>query len=391
MNVLNEYGNCLKNIMKGGFRSVTIEEILGETEADINTICTTLGLSTSNAKIALTHYNWNLDETISEYYIKSREVFFYDLEIEEEKSYADIVVLNEYTIDCPSCFELVDSNFIGLTCQHYYCRTCFEKYLNIAISDGITNIRCPSLNCKQIVDNVVIASIVPRNSYAKYLRFIAQKAVDTNNSLIWCRNEKCEAVISRDNFSLDMVMCNCGSIICFRCGEKGHWPVSCEIYSWFEKRDGMKMVNVKDDEIKSVQWLLDFTMPCPSCSFSIQKDGGCNHMSCKSCKYEFCWVCRSPWDSSCYVCKNEAVGLVLHEEQEFIANHIDYNLSHYQLYVIHKNSMKSDRKLKSILFKQLRQYIYEHGIQAIDDCHIICQALEHVFMVRNVVNITLNI
>ena len=31
--------------------------------------------------------------------------------------------------------------------------------------------------------------------------------------------------------------------------------------------------------------------PCPSCGIVIYKDGGCPHMTCQKCQYEFCWVC----------------------------------------------------------------------------------------------------
>lgn len=35
---------------------------------------------------------------------------------------------------------------------------------------------------------------------------------------------------------------------------------------------------------------------CPKCHATIEKDGGCNHMVCKRCRFDFCWVCLGPWE-----------------------------------------------------------------------------------------------
>merc|ERR1719272_156168 len=33
------------------------------------------------------------------------------------------------------------------------------------------------------------------------------------------------------------------------------------------------------------------TQVCPSCGIRTDKDGGCNHMTCKKCGQEWCWTC----------------------------------------------------------------------------------------------------
>lgn len=94
------------------------------------------------------------------------------------------------------------------------------------------------------------------------------------------------------------VVCHCGNDMCFGCGYAAdHRPVLCKIVKLWEKKCA--------DDSETANWLNAHTKECPKCQSTIEKNGGCNHMTCKKCKGEFCWVCMGPWSehgTSWYQC-----------------------------------------------------------------------------------------
>jgi len=66
--------------------------------------------------------------------------------------------------------------------------------------------------------------------------------------------------------------------------------------SWKDQsshRDQKEIWKNSTNEIFSFLWKKLRTKKCPNCKIAIQKNGGCHHMTCQKCKYEFCWLCSA--------------------------------------------------------------------------------------------------
>lgn len=65
-----------------------------------------------------------------------------------------------------------------------------------------------------------------------------------------------------------------------------------------ERRALLHMIWLMDISVTMYQFInLSINLQeCPKCHATIEKNGGCNHMHCSTCKAEFCWVCLGPWE-----------------------------------------------------------------------------------------------
>lgn len=94
---------------------------------------------------------------------------------------------------------------------------------------------------------------------------------------------------SKENSPKKATCDSCKSSFCFLCGMDYHAPTDCHVIK--------KWLTKCADDSETANYISAHTKDCPKCHICIEKNGGCNHMQCFSCKHDFCWMCLGDWKS----------------------------------------------------------------------------------------------
>ncbi|KAK0428616.1 hypothetical protein QR680_010906 [Steinernema hermaphroditum] len=201
--------------------------------------------------------------------------------------------------ECELCCD-DSSDVIHFSCGTLVCKACFGCYLSGKIREnGAAFISCPGHKCSQLIDDDVIMKYC--SDTEGYQKVVINSYVLANNQMKWCPGTDCTRVIevnwSPNERFTKTVQCDCGKTFCFNCYGEQHEPVSCEILRKWEKKSA--------DDSGTMNWIKENTRTCPKCRNVIEKNGGCNHMTCKQpgCGHEFCWICYADWKDHNYQCR----------------------------------------------------------------------------------------
>ncbi|KAI3917587.1 hypothetical protein MKW98_021349 [Papaver atlanticum] len=180
-----------------------------------------------------------------------------------ENPIVDVVAVKEgQEVTCMIRFDAYccEVMFSAASCDHLFCRSCWEGYIGTSISDGpgCLKLRCPEPSCNAAV--------------VKYSRYLLRSCIVGNKRCKWCPAPGCSFAVEFDLGSEDCeVTCNCKYKFCWSCGEEPHRPIDCStIAKWKEKNS---------NESENVNWILANSKPCPKCQRPIEKNHGCMHMS----------------------------------------------------------------------------------------------------------------
>lgn len=196
--------------------------------------------------------------------------------------------------DCSICFD--DAPLLCLRCNHGFCKACWlDQVVTLVKSQKALVVPCLASGCPHVLEDAAVASLLKDSDKALY-RIYTQQVMDSfvseNPMFAFCPSPGCELVvelIEENHANNEAVKCREGHSFCFRCKGEAHEPAPCHyrnFISRFEK-DG----DVSDKVAKSM------SRPCPSCGVNISKISGCNHITCFSCQFHFCWLCSGKFGS----------------------------------------------------------------------------------------------
>ena len=239
--------------------------------------------------------------------------------------------------ECPICMDTKsDFRMINPGCGHLICFQCTQSMVTTALGNVSTQIpiRCPLSNedCKYMITPYTpgIKELLLERDYDKYEKYHILKEYVPANRLKYCPNSQCglpfeinDDIIdtinsppSKANFRLNIACPECETLICIYCNDYAHSNISCKEFQTRQQN--------KSEETSL--YIKNYCKKCPICKVVVQKQqtreqeqhekntglaGGtseCHHVTCGSCKRDFCWTCMKAYTGATYyhrTCPNE--------------------------------------------------------------------------------------
>ena len=303
----------------------------------------------TSVRVLLNHFKWDKQKLYERYYTDDcPEKIFKEANVLSPSKIEELAAKTKFSSspDCEICFLPVpESSKTGLECGHLFCTDCWTEYLTTKIvQDGISlSIQCPSNDCQVLVNDAAVLQLLKNSEHAtKYQILITNNLVECNHLLRWCPAPNCNNAMYVSNGGMQQVKCTCGYSYCYSCSDEWHGPVTCEVLKKWAKKC--------EDDSETINWINANTKDCPKCNNPIEKNGGCNHMTCRkqSCGHSFCWICLKPWRSH-GACNNYNADK--NESKETSRSWLKKYLFYYERY----KAQTESRKLESNLFTVMDQ------------------------------------
>ena len=200
---------------------------------------------------------------------------------EEEK------IENRKKMMCPVCNDefVADEKNKVKNCGHAFCNSCWYNYLYFLINtNNLSKIKCLNYKCPCKLTEEFIINLLNSNNtlIKKYKRYQSEVEIINNPNKKLCPFPNCDSYLEIKNKNEYYVGCKNNHFYCFECLKKPHGKLPCK-------------VNLDKSVLEYASKY--FVKKCPNCSIIVEKKGGCNHIICAKCHYQWCWLCNNKYEN----------------------------------------------------------------------------------------------
>ncbi|XP_065057093.1 E3 ubiquitin-protein ligase parkin-like isoform X2 [Rhopilema esculentum] len=229
---------------------------------------------------------------------------------------------NAFNSPCLGCMDILDP-VLTFPCaeKHSMCLPCFSMFCRSKIRDRMLihvehprhigyTLCCPGGgDCESAyVEDIHHFRVAGNELYEIYQRFATEDLVIQSGGIL-CPGRGCGSGLFPE-LGLRRIVCEkrsggCGLVFCRNCLQDYHYGDCNQLTTGTDAISTDYSVLAQNarksrrDMEKCLKVIRETTKPCPGCKSATEKAGGCNHMTCQRCRFQWCWNCGIEWNSNC--------------------------------------------------------------------------------------------
>ncbi|XP_009148231.2 probable E3 ubiquitin-protein ligase RNF217 [Brassica rapa] len=196
---------------------------------------------------------------------------------------------------CPACYTHVSRPHkleVRSGCFHRICFTCIRDCVSSQLARGDT-VLCPYPGCENELVLEDCRGVVDDDALNLIIHRKKEKAIPVLDR-VYCPKPSCNflmadrdllAIDPRQKKSVERTCVECGLCFCKKYHVPWHYKKTCDE---FKKSQAYLTSDAAlfESLVKTQGWI-----KCPQCATVVQKNGGCQRISCRHCNHKFCYAC----------------------------------------------------------------------------------------------------
>ena len=200
-----------------------------------------------------------------------------------------IIVINENCLICDEKLTQQESIDNFIECFHIFCNGCYYEFIKEKVNNNfIEGIKCPHHDCQTKLFDDFIEQKLLRDipTLDKYKKLQEKRQLMLNPNIQLCPFPDCDSYAIKEGNNKYVSCIKYNHKFCFNCLKDWHGEEKCD--------------NLLDKSFE--EWSNSSKVKrCPKCKYFIEKNKGCNHITCLNCRYQFCWLCMGKYTRNHFI------------------------------------------------------------------------------------------